>query len=144
MYDLPHVQGAAFLDTSSGVPSPNIWLLHPNFQTSLLAALNMTLLILFHSHPWAAAKLTWTKFSLATLTSWWLIHLSKEQPERPLLASWFTLLPLSTLSRWTPAPFLCLPSHHSSCKYHLGELPESQNIPHVPGSSQAYTSPNPS
>ena len=67
----------------------------------------------------------------------------KEHPERPLLTAWFTLLPLSTLSRWTPVPFLCLPSHHSSCKYHLGELPESQNILHVPGSSPAYTSPNP-
>ena len=67
-----------------------------------------------------------------------------EYPEWPLRASRFTLLPLSTLSCWTSTPFLCLALHHSSCKYQLGELPESQNIPHVPGSSPAYTSPNPS
>lgn len=35
-----------------------------------------------------------------------------ERPKRPPLPSLFTLLPFSTLSRWTPAPLLC--SLHST------------------------------
>ena len=41
-------------------------------------------------------------------------------------------------------PVALLPSQHSSCKYCQDELPESQNPPHVPGSSPACAPQGPS
>ena len=81
MYPLPHVHVAAFLDTSSGVPSPTI------LASSPQASKHHSWLIRSwppHSLPFTSlssygerpdAKLAWTKFSPATPTSWWLIHL---------------------------------------------------------------------
>lgn len=111
----------------------------------------MTPLMLFRLHPWVAAE-------GGQLPSWpgqspcqqhWLLGDSftcaHRCPEWLLLPSClFTQLPLSTRTRWASAPFLCFPSRCSSCRHHLGELPESQNIPRVPGSSPACPPPDPS